>query len=155
MLIYEKGYRLMHNSRHAVDGGRSLQSCFVTHWHPYDNPWWEVDLKRPEQISAIKIFYTLQGELYDKFMLDFPDSYDIKIYPSGIPVAKTKAVAFNLLPLKIGISTDYENWNYAVIHNTDNHQPLTIQLEKPVTGRYVRVIAARKCRLCLDEVEVY
>lgn len=155
MLTHEKGYRLMHNSRHAVDGGKSFQSCFVTHWHPYDNPWWEVDLTRPEQISTIKIFYTLQGEHYDKFMLDFSDSYDIKFYPSGIPVAKTEAVAFNLSPLTIGISSDYKNWDYAVTEITDNHETLTIQPEKPITGRYIRIAATGECRLCLDEVEVY
>ena len=155
MYILEKEYWLMHNSRHAVDGGKIFESCFVTHWHPYGSPWWELDLTRPEQISTIKIYYTLQGEQYDKFMLDFSDSFDIKFCLSGIPVAKSKAVRFNALPLRIGVSTDYENWDYAVIHNTDGRQPLIIQAEKPITARYLRIVAAGKCRLCLDEVEVY
>ncbi|MDY6906504.1 MAG: hypothetical protein SWH61_17670 [Thermodesulfobacteriota bacterium] len=142
-----------HNSRHAVDGDRSLSSCFITGDEEF--PWWEVDLRKPEKISKIVLYTSLQGEEYDKMIVYYPDNFRTILHKGSFALEK-KPVFFNCLPLTIAVSTDHEHWQAAQLHAVRNDAPITIQpAEEPITARYIKITASGKCRLSLNEVEIY
>lgn len=156
-------YPYIHNSRCGVDGGRSFSSCFITDWQPVNNsellklvnhPWWEVDLKQPENIGRIVLYASVQGGEIDRLIGFFPDNTEW-VMNSGRFCYNKIPVHYNRLPLVIAVSENRINWRFAFIDRMDKHSPLRIMLKEPVTARYLRIIATKPCRLCLDEVEIY
>ncbi len=51
MSSHKPGYPYLYNSRHAVDGGRGMDSCFFT--DRQETPWWQVDLGRSFLVERI------------------------------------------------------------------------------------------------------
>ena len=54
MSSHTPGYPYLYNSRHAVDGGRGLNSCFIT--DSKIDPWWQVDLGKSREIKRIVLY---------------------------------------------------------------------------------------------------
>ncbi|MFZ5563893.1 MAG: hypothetical protein ACOZBW_07550 [Thermodesulfobacteriota bacterium] len=145
-------YPYTHGSECAVDGDVSFYSCFVA--PEGEAPWWEVDLKQVETIDSIVIHVSLQGEEYDKIFSYTVDNM-APVWQGGISVYWKKPVMFNRLPLTVATSTDHENWEAFLIRDMDKRFPVTLKTTHPKPVRYIRIIAAGKSRLCLNEVEVY
>ncbi len=143
---------LIHGSAYAVDGDRSFASCFSTGTHL--SPWLEIDLLQPQPIGSIVIYTDLQGletgniVWYTQDSVRISEDYDFLVFEKA-------PVTFNLLPLMISVSSDHAHWETTEIYSLTKKKPLMIQPEKPVTARYIRVAASGKCRLCLNEVEIY
>lgn len=141
-----------HNSRHGVDGDRSRFSCFIT--GDQQSPWWEVDLQKPEKISTITLYTSLQGEVHDKMIVYFPDNHRATLHKGSLTLVKTP-VLFNHLPLTIAVSTDHEHWQTTSINSLKKDKARTIKLDPPIGARYVKIRASGKCRLSFNEVEIY
>ncbi|MFO8048431.1 MAG: discoidin domain-containing protein [Desulfosudaceae bacterium] len=60
MSSHTPGYPYRYNSRHAVDGGRGVDSCFFT--DEENNPWWMVDLESPRPVGAVVLFTGFPGQ---------------------------------------------------------------------------------------------
>jgi hypothetical protein len=148
----EFNLNLIHNSRHGVDGGQAFSSCFVTDYQLV--PWWEVDLLRPESIGSVIIYASLQGKETNKIIFHTLDGLKISTGYDFF-VLEEKPVNFNQLPLTVAVSIDGKQWESAQITELHKDMPIIIKPEKPITARYIRIIASGECRLCLNEVEVY
>jgi hypothetical protein len=114
-------YPYLYPSGRAVDGDRSAQSGFISEFT--DNPWWYVDLLRPEKIGAVAMFLSRSGETW------------------------------NSRPLQVLFSTDFRQWQGLTV--TSAASPVMLDLKGGVTARYVMVRSAGRCRLSIDEVELY
>ena len=149
---YSKVHSPYLHSRRGVDGDRSFYSCMVTGYHP--NPWFQVDLKKVTPIGSIRLTASLRGYEEDKMILYFYENVAAAGI-DGIFVFRKVPVLFNKLPLLVALSRDGKNWQYAEVDGLTADVPRTIRLAEPAAARYVRIIAAGTCRLCLNEVEVY
>ena len=145
-------YPYTHGSECAVDGDTSFFSCFVT--PAGEEPWWEVDLKQIETIDSIVIHMSLQGEEHDKILNYTVDNMN-PVWQGGLSIYWKKPVMFNRLPLTVATSTDHESWEAFQVNSVDKRFPVTLKTTAPKPIRYIRIIAAGKSRLCLNEVEVY
>lgn len=63
MSSHAPGYPYLYNSRHAVDGGRGVDSCFFT--DKEGNPWWRVDLRQPETVGKIVLYTGFSGPRFN------------------------------------------------------------------------------------------
>ena len=143
---------LVHGGGFAVDGGRSFASCFST--GTQSSPWLEIDLLRPEPVESIIIYTSLEGMEKNNIVWYTQDSVDIA-QSYNFLVLEKKPVTFNLPPLSVSVSADHEHWETAPITKIPRGKPLVVRPEKTVLARYIRITAAKTCRLCLNEVEVY
>ena len=90
------------------------------------DPWWIIDLKKPTKLRSIVIY---EGE-HDK--------------------------TINNRPLRVFLSDDLEKWNLSVkIDGGLDERPININFDNPRQARYVLIKASGRCRLALDEVEIY
>jgi len=91
-----------------------------------DNPWWVVDLHRLRPVNAIVIYEGRNDAQY------------------------------NTRPLIILFSNDGKSWQeVGVLSGPNQGEPLILHFKDPQTVRYVLVKASGKCRLSLDEIEIY
>jgi hypothetical protein len=123
-LFYSDIFLNLESSGRAVDGERKAGSGFVSNFER--NPFWVVDLHRPEQIDSIVIFENRQS-------------------PS-----------WNVRPLIVAFSDDQKNWRTAAsITNENPANPLRLEFTVPQKVRYVKLRATGTCNLALDEVEIF
>ena len=59
MSSHRPGYPYLYNSRHAVDGGRGVDSCFFTDREK--EPWWQVDLGGSRPVGRIVLYTGFAG----------------------------------------------------------------------------------------------
>jgi len=61
--------------------------------------------------------------------------------------------SWNSRPLQVLFSTDFRQWQGLAV--TDTASPVMLDLKGGITARYVMVRSAGRCRLSIDEVELY
>jgi NedA-like, galactose-binding domain len=89
-------------------------------------PWWIVDLKTSTQIRSVVIY---EGKINTNI---------------------------NKRPLRVSLSDDLKKWNLGVkIDGGLDERPLNFKFDEPRQARYVLIKASGRCRLALDEVEIY
>ena len=59
MSSHRPGYPYLYNSRHAVDGGRGIDSCLFTDREK--TPWWQVDLGSSRPVESIVLYTGFAG----------------------------------------------------------------------------------------------
>lgn len=74
------GYPYRYNSRHAVDGDRTVASCFIT--AEGQNPWWTVDLKASYTIGTVVIYKSFADSRINRTPLTISISEDEKHWRS-------------------------------------------------------------------------
>ncbi len=122
--FYGAKYPYLFSSGQAVDGDRRSESGSVTPMQ--NNPWWTVDLYRPEMISSVTVYESRHGP------------------------------GLNLRPLKVMLSDDGKVWRPGgVMSDSKNGLPLCLMLKEPQKARYVMIKASGLCRLAIDEVEIF
>lgn len=95
-----------------------------------DNPWWEVDLRRPESLHRVVIYN------------------------------RCDQTAGRARTLTVQVSRDRREWHTAYRHKgtafygVSDNQPLVVGLFGHI-GRYVRIALTEKAPLHVDEIEVY
>jgi hypothetical protein len=123
-ILYCTDYNNRNNSGRAVDGNRLPGSGFITNLQL--NPWWIVDLFKPELIGSIVVYKGVSG-----------------------PKRNTRAVA-------VKISNDGKVWqDVGIINLAQLDSPVYMTIKKPVKSRYVLLRAIGPCCLAIDEVEIY
>lgn len=89
------------------------------------SPRWSVDLNRQQPIDSIILYGTW-----------------------GQP-------GFNTPPLRIASSPDQRTWDTLLANPPQGSTPLCLRFETPKNARFVMISASGKCRLGIDEVEIY
>jgi len=74
MSSHTPGYPYLYNSRHAVDGGRGIDSCFFT--DKEQSPWWQVDLRYLAQVGKVVMYTGFSGNQYNNAPLTVSVSSD-------------------------------------------------------------------------------
>jgi len=82
---YGSAYPYIFASGRAIDGDRTPESGFMTRLQK--NPWWILDLHRPEMIGSVIIYESLRGPKY------------------------------NTRPLKVAVSDDQKEWHTTPVSN--------------------------------------
>ena len=123
-ILYWTDYNNRNNSGRAVDGNRLPGSGFITNLQL--NPWWIVDLFKPELIGSIVVYKGVSGPKW------------------------------NTRPLAVKISNDGKVWqDVGIINLAQLDSPVYMTIKKPVKSRYVLLRAIGHCCLAIDEVEIY
>ena len=87
MSSHTPGYPYLYNSRHAVDGGRGIDSCFFTDLE--EDPWWQVDLQQVRRVGKILLYTGFGGERFNASPLAVSISDDGRLWRQvhlGMPV---------------------------------------------------------------------
>jgi len=91
-----------------------------------NSPWWIVDLKQIKAIRAIHIYEDIKGQ------------------------------QVNRRPITVSFSSDGKNWRTVrVISEAASETPIRLEFSSSEKTRYVLLKAYGKCRLALNEVEIY